>query len=130
MMDQVDITLKEWRQTKAVYGYSDCMMSLAKYAADCGGLDVRDRYTGKYDDHAGAVAAMKASGGIEGLMAEAECVRVDEPRRGDMVAIQTIDGEELGALYTGNGIAARLERGVVEVDERFVKIKSAWRVAR
>jgi len=127
MTDRVDETLHLWRSTPFVYGQSDCMLSIGDYIAACGGRDVTGRFRGTYDDEPGALAHVGGCGGVSGLVDMTGLQRVDRPARGDVVCLDT--GQvEVGAICTGIGIAARLERGVIEIDLRFVKIAQAWKV--
>lgn len=129
MSDLVDLTLQEWRRTPFIYGQSDCMLSIGRYIALCGGLDLTGQFVGKYDDHEGALDVLRNGGGVGGYVEAAGFVRVDdEPRRGDVVGLQCNDDDEIGALCTGGMIAARLERGVVEVAAKMLRVKGVWRV--
>lgn len=130
MIDDVDITLARWRSTPFVWGDADCMLSIGDYIALRGGLDVTGDFRGSYDTEVGALARMASCGGPAGLVDSTGLERTDEPQRGDVVVFdpgQTGDG--IGALCTGRGIAARLPRGVIEIDRRFVTILHAWKVA-
>jgi len=127
MTDRIDETLRLWRSTPFVYGQSDCMLSVGDYIAAFGGRDVTARFRGTYDDEAGALAHVGVCGGISGLVDMTGLARVDRPARGDVVCLNT-GLVEVGAICTGSGIAARLERGVIELDMRLVKITQAWKV--
>jgi hypothetical protein len=125
--DYVDQTLRLWRSTPFAYGDTDCMLSVGDYLASRGVLDVTGQFRGTYADEAGALAHVAARGGICGLVDMTGLPSTDRPARGDVVCLDT--GEiEVGALCTGTGVAARLERGVIEVDLRLVKITKAWKV--
>jgi len=127
MTDHVDATLKLWRSTPFQYGDSDCMLSIGDYLASRDVLDVTGRFRGTYDDEAGALAHVAACGGVCGLINLTGLAHTDGPARGDVVCLFT--GEfEVGAICTGDMIAARLERGVIEVDMRLVTIVQSWKV--
>lgn len=129
MIDQVDRTLAYWRSRPFAWGQTDCMLSIGDYLASCGAQDVTGLFRGLYSTEAEALAHMVAHGGVRGLveLTGAVAVPTDAVARGDVVALDT--GEvEVGALCTGSGIAARLHRGIVEVDRRLVRLAGAWRV--
>ena len=134
MTDLVARTLAEWRAGTFVYGESDCMLSIGRYLALTGHRDVTGLFVGRYDDHAGAVAQMAEHGGVAGLVAMAGAVAKEgRPARGDIVEVLYSEGDEefgIGALCTGDSIAVRLERGVVEVSARLVRIGGVWHGAR
>ena len=129
-MDAVDITLREWRRTPFVYGLTDCMLSVGRYIASIGGIDLTAEFEGRYDDHTGAMRAMSEAGGFSTLMKRSGMIPVDRPERGDVVGLGTEDGDNIGALCTDGMIAARLERGVWEVRIGLVRFVGAWRVGR
>jgi hypothetical protein len=91
---------------------------------------VTPQFRGRYDTHAGAMALMAEHGGIEGLMALAGAVeKHGEPERGDVVEVFYQDEGEthsIGGLCTGDAVALRLARGMVEVGLRFVEIGGVW----
>lgn len=127
MIDIVDHTLRLWRSTPFIWGDSDCMLSIGDYVALRGAVDVTARFRGTYADEAGALAHMDACGGMAGFAAQAGLTPVAAPCRGDVVALAPGgDERHVGALCTGDGIAARLERGVIEVNARLVRILGAW----
>lgn len=126
-MDHVDATLKLWRSTPFEWGERDCMLSIGDYIASRGGLDVTGLFRGTYDTQAGAMAHVEAYGGLAGLIDLTGLPRTDDPQRGDVVILDT-GYKQVGALCTGDGIAARLERGVIEVSVDFVDIVEAWKV--
>jgi hypothetical protein len=136
-MDAVDRTLALWRSTPFTWGgvlphrpgYGDCLLSIGEYLANQGASDVTERFRGTYSDEAGALAHVATAGGCAALIDLTGLPRTHTPLRGDVVVLDTGDGLEVGALCTGDGIAARLARGVIEVDKRFLRIPHAWRVA-
>lgn len=129
-MDLVDKTLREWRAGAAVYGQSDCMLSIARYLAQTGHRDVTGQFVGRYDTAAGAAAMMDVHGGIAGLASLVGAVAsAAPPARGDIVEVlrdEDREGRGIGALCTGDAVAMRLERGVVEVSLRFVRTGGVW----
>jgi len=124
MTDLVEQTLRVWRRGGHVWGSSDCLLSIGDYLAQAGYRDVAVQFRGTYDTESGAQAHMDANGGAEGLIDLTGAPRASgEPQRGDVVVIQGI-----GALCTGDMFALRLERGVVELNKRFVTPTAAWKV--
>lgn len=130
MTDAVDETLREWRTGTFAYGATDCMLSIGRYLARTGHEDVTGQFVGRYDDAVGARAQMAAHGGVPGLMALAGAVERDgAPERGDVVEVLYRDDDgacSIGALCTGDAVALRLERGMVEVVLRLVRIGGVW----
>jgi hypothetical protein len=129
MIDRVDQTLALWRSRPFEWGQADCMLSIGDYLALCGAIDVTGQFRGRYTTEREALDHLAASGGVGGLIEMTGAVRVpgDECQRGDVVSLDT--GEiEVGALCTGSGIAARMHRGVKELDRRFVRLAGVWRV--
>lgn len=132
-MDLVDITLREWRCTPFEWGMADCMLSMGRYIAAAGGIDLTAEFIGSYDDQDGAMEALRSAGGCEALFDLTGWQRVSgEPQRGDAVVMTSSDPEMpgIGALCTGDMIASRLDRGVIEVAARFVHIGGVWRGSR
>lgn len=130
MTDAVDETLKIWRSTPFVWGDSDCMLSIGDYIARIGGEDGTGLFRGKYETQEQALAHMHHFGGVGGLVALAGAVPVDgPPERGDIVALPTgdCDDPQIGGICTGDMVAVRLERGVVEVLVRLIKIEGVFR---
>lgn len=127
--DIVDVTLKEWRRTAFAYGQTDCMLSIGRYVAACGGKDITHNFIGLYSDQSGALAQMAMHGGVAGLMDRMDVVRVDgPPERGDIISLIYGDNDNVGALCTGDMVAVRLERGVIEVALKMVRWNGVWRV--
>lgn len=129
-MDIVDLTLKLWRSTPFEWGMTDCMLSVGDYVAQRGGKDVTTMFRGLYDSEAQAMAHMYHFGGVGGMARLAGLQEIDgPPERGDIVALATADpgDPQVGAICTGDMVAGRLERGVVEVLTRLVKIEGVWR---
>ncbi len=131
MTDIVDRTLKHWRQTAFEYGASDCLLSVGDYIVERGGPDALASFRGTYDTHGEAMGHIAANGGPEGLLDRFRLPRIDpaDAKRGDVVVILPSDGDSgVGGICTGQGIALRSERGVIEVSRRFVKVLFAWKV--
>ncbi len=130
MSDIVDQTLTEWRAGAFVYGQTDCMLSIGHYLARTGHDDVTGLFTGQYDTQDGALAMMHRYGGVAGLMALAGAAPLSGlPARGDVVEVLYQDDDLLcgiGALCTGDAVALRLERGMIELSLRFVRYRGAW----
>lgn len=133
-MDIVDETLREWRSGAFAYGQSDCMLSIGRYLARTGHKDVTGLFVGRYDTHEGAVAQMEAHGGVPGLMALAgAAVKEGAPVRGDVIEVIYSDYEGdcgIGGICTGDAVALRLSRGMVELTLRLVRYKGVWHGSR
>lgn len=132
-MDIVDETLQRWRREPFAWGSDDCMLSVGDYIARRGGLDVTGRFRGSYDTAIGAMRHIRRHGGIPGLIDLTGIPRVtDEPQRGDVVALHVRDceGDMIGAICTGSGIAARMMTGVAELQTRLVRLEGVWRCPR
>ena len=127
MNDIVDDTLRHWRRSTFEWGQRDCMLSIGDYIAARTGTDISKYYRGRYDTEAGALAEVEAAGGVAGLVDLTGLRRCLNPGRGDVLAVDTGDAT-VGALCTGDGAAMRLERGVIVVRLRFVRIVQAWRM--
>lgn len=102
------------------------MLSIGDYLAAAGLKDVTGLFRGSYDTEEGAQAHLDANGGCAGLIDMTGAQRISEPpRRGDVAVVQGV-----GAICTGEGFALRLDRGVVEINARFVKPEGVWGVGR
>jgi hypothetical protein len=129
-MDIVDQTLRRWRQEPFAWGSDDCMLSIGDYIALRGGLDVTGRFRGTYSTVTGAMRHVRRAGGIPGLINLTGIpMVVGEPVRGDVVALyaQDCEGDMIGAICTGSGIAARMVTGVAEIQTRLVRLGGVWR---
>lgn len=126
----IEETLKRWRQSRFAYGKTDCLMSLGAYAAEMGGKDVGAAWRGLYHTEEKAKAIIAAYGGPQGLIDLAGFPRIDpaDAQRGDIVVIQIRDGDKLGGICTGPGVAVRGERTVIELSRHLINIVFAWRV--
>lgn len=126
-MDAVDRTLKLWRSTLFEWGERDCMLSVGDHVASVGGVDITPEYRGTYATEAAALARVAADGGAVAIFTRFGLPdRLGAPARGDIGLIDTGDGDGIGALCTGDAVALRLERGVIEVTLRFVRVIKAW----
>lgn len=135
MTDIVDDTLREWRRGTFAYGTSDCMLSIGRYIARTGHEDVTPRFVGRYDTREGAAAMMAAHGGVSGLMELAGAVAKDgPPARGDVLEVICLDeaGEAVTVcgICTGDSVALRLERGMVEARLGLVRFRGVWHGCR
>lgn len=129
----IDDTIKFWRRTAFEWGQSDCLLSIGDYLALCGYQDVTGLFRGTYDDEATALGLVASHGGSEGLidMTGVPRCHIDQLTRGDVVLFDTGTGEPgalIAALYNGDTVVGRIERGTVEIAARFVKIVQAWKV--
>lgn len=134
MTDRVDDTLKAWRRTAFDYGEADCLLSIGDYLKDAAGLPNVDDWRGTYHTETEALALIEAHGGADAIIRQVGLPEIEpsDAQRGDIVVIDALTnegpGSTIGALCTGPGVAARLERGVIEIDRRRVRITHAWRV--
>lgn len=127
-MDAVDATLREWRQHPHQYGVNDCVLSAAAYFIRIGAAKAMPTFMGTYSDSDQAMAVMAAHGGMERLMEIVGGNPVDdEPKRGDIIGLLADAPYVIPALCTGDSVATRLERGVIEVRLRFVSWRGVWR---
>lgn len=126
MKDNVDITLELWRSTPFEWGNSDCLLSIADYVKLCTGKDFGAPFRDTYCTELGALAHVSDAGGEMALIDASGLPVSVFPVRGDILLV---DAEKpVAALCTGQGMAMRLKRGVVEIDIRFVKVLKAWSV--
>jgi len=126
MNDLVSKTLKEWRQSKFTWGSDDCLLSLANYLVDCGYEDFGAIFRGTYDDEAGAKNHVANWGGEINLINSTGLCSTEEPVEGDIVLVEI--NEPITGLCTGERIAFRTERGVIEIGVKFLNIIHAWKV--
>lgn len=126
-MDLIDLTLSAWRRSQFEWGKSDCLLSLADYLVARGCVDAGEGIRGTYATEQGAAAILAAYGGAAALIERTGLPVTGAPARGDIVLMHC-GNDQIGALCTGRGVAARRERGTVEIDLRFVKLIRAWAV--
>lgn len=129
--DATDVTLKDWRRTPHAYGESDCVLSAAGHFLRAGAINAMPDFAGTYHDHDGAMIVLDGLGGMESVMEIIGGVALgegEEPRRGDIVGMVTDQADYvIPALFTGDGVAAKIERGVVEMRAGLVEWRGAWR---
>lgn len=127
-MDAVDETLREWRRHPHQYGVNDCVLSAAAYFVRLGVADSMPAFMGTYSDNDQAMVVLAEHGGMERMMEIIGGTPVDGlPQRGDVVGLIADTAYPIPALCTGDCVAARLERGVIEVSMRFLTWKGVWR---
>jgi len=127
-MDAVDETLRIWRQTEFRWGVSDCCLSAADYVQRLTGIDPAPEFRDLYHSEPGAERAVEGAGGFVALLDSREAlIRARWPDRGDLVAIWT-GSEHVVGLCTGQSAAFRLQRGVKEIDLRFLTVVAVWKV--
>ena len=126
MNDIVSETLKKWRQTSFVWGSDDCLLSLADYLVDCGYDDFGAIFRGTYNDETGAKNHVLNWGGEINLISSTGLQSCSEIERGDIVL--TVINSNITGLCTGDNIAFRTERGVVEIGKKYLNIIHAWKV--
>ncbi len=101
------------------------MLSIADYLLDLKGTDIAYDFRGRYTTEQQAKTRLSAAGGPVALMERSGLPDTTAPERGDIMLVE-IGGEMIGALCTGGAMAARLERGVIELDIRFVHVMRCW----
>lgn len=127
-MDLVDETLREWRRHPHQYGVNDCVLSAAAYFLRLGALDAMPSFMGTYSNSDEAMAVLANLGGMERTMEIIGGTPIDgSPQRGDVIGLLADADYVIPSLCTGDSVAARLERGVIEVRLRFVRWQGVWR---
>lgn len=126
MNEIVSKTLKKWRQSQFIWGSDDCLLSLADYLVDCGYEDFGAIFRGTYNDEAGAKRHIENWGGEVNLIYSTCLNFTEEPVEGDIVLVEM--NEPITGLCTGERIAFRTERGVIEIGMKFLNIVHAWKV--
>lgn len=127
-MDAVDETLREWRRHPHQYGVSDCVLSAAAYFQRIGVTHAAPWFAGTYADNEEAMIVLAELGGMERAMEAVGGTVVDgEPQRGDIIGLLSEADYVIPALCTGDRVAARLERGTIEVPLKLVRWRGVWR---
>lgn len=127
-MDIVDETMRAWRREPHKYGESDCVLSAAAYFVRLGAADRMPAFTGTYSDNDEAMVILAEYGGMERMMEFIGGTPINgPPERGDIIGLVADTDYVIPALCTGDGVAARLERGVIEVNLRFIQWRGVWR---
>jgi len=127
-MDLVDDTLRDWRRHPHQYGVNDCVLSAAAFFVTIGSAAGMPWFSGTYDDNDTAMAVLAELGGMERAMEIVGGTPIDgPPQRGDFIGLIADADYVIPALCTGDSVAARLERGVIEVKLKFVAWRGVWR---
>jgi hypothetical protein len=126
--DLVAQTIAQWRRQSFELSRHDCMMSCARYFDAITGNDIAEEFAGTYADMDEAKDIVQRHGGHSALMAYIGGTEVDgPPQRGDIVCIEANEDEIIPALCTGEAVIMLLERGVIELDMRFIRVRGVWR---
>lgn len=121
-------TLAEWRKTHFVWGQSDCLLAVADYIVECGGQDGGAAYRGTYATEDQANDIVRSVGGFEALIDATGIEQTDEPKEGD-VCVCILLNKPTAGIHTSGGVAFRHKnKGVVEINERFIKIVQSWSI--
>lgn len=122
--------IAEWRRGRFIWGYTDCLMSVGDYIAANGGQDVSGRFRGSYTDASGAQTIIDQYGDMAGLIDLTGKARLPAAVAGpgDVVLWAGLGHRQAAGLRTEKGIAARLIRGVIEIDIRCVRLTAAWKI--
>lgn len=127
-MDAVDETLRDWRRHPHQYGVNDCVLSAAAHFVRIGAVEGMPWFAGTYSDNEEAMAVLAQLGGMDRTMEIIGGTLVDgQPQRGDFIGLLGETDYPIPCLCTGSRVAARLERGVIEVPLRFVQWRGVWR---
>lgn len=128
-LDPTDATLSDWRRTPHAYGESDCVLAAAEHFIRLGARREMPYFAGTYHDHETAMEVLGRLGGMAQVMEIIGGMPTeDAPARGDIVGLLTgEDGYFIPALCTGDGLATKLERGVVEMRFGLVEWSGVWR---
>jgi hypothetical protein len=125
MIDHVDRTLQKWRSSAFTWGVSDCMQSVATYIRDVTGRDVSGGLCGTYSTEQEAAALVIRAGGEIAMLDWSGLPKTERLQRGDIVLCR-IRALLYAGICTGDGFAFRTPMGVVEIDNRFVRVVQAW----
>ena len=125
-MDCVDKTLKIWRSTSFERGKNDCMLAIADYVLLRDGVDFGAKYRGTYTDEAGALDWIEREGGETAMMDASGLARLSQAVRGSIVLIHYA-GNFIPGICTGEGVAFRMVRGVLELRLKSLKIVGVWK---
>ena len=128
MTNNVEKTLKKWRQTK--FGYdnqNDCLLSLADYLIDCGYPDFGKKFRETFTDEKSALQHVSSYGGVEYIINETDLCVVDDAEDGDLILVE-FGKIEVAGIYTQNAVHFRSSRGVVSLLFKICKVKRIWRV--
>ncbi|EJU14133.1 hypothetical protein LH128_05223 [Sphingomonas sp. LH128] len=130
-MDLVDETLRDWRRHPHQYGVNDCVLSAAAYFMALGVTDRMPWFAGTYADSDEAMVVLAELGGMERAIEIVGGTAVEgEPQRGDLIGLMADADYVIPALCTGDGVAVRLERGLIELRLKFVQWRGVWRGIR
>ena len=121
-------TLKHWRSTPFIWGKSDCLLSIADYIVENGGVDGGKGLRGTYDTEQGANAHVRAAGGFEALINATGIAETDNPSEGDVCVCRVMNQPTAG-LHTSDGVVFRhKDKGVVEISDRFLEVVQSWSI--
>jgi len=127
-MDLVDETLRDWRRHPHQYGINDCVLSAAAYFVKAGSALAMPSFTGTYDNNDDAMLILAEYGGMASMMEFVGGAAIDgPPERGGFIGLLADADYVIPCLCTGDNVAARLERGVIEVRLRLVAWRGVWR---
>lgn len=122
-------TLKLWRKTPFIWGQSDCLLSIADHIVANGGKDGGASYRGIYDNRIDADKIVRSAGGFEALIDATGIKETETPESGDVCVCVLLHKPHAG-IHTLDGVAFRQEnRGVVEINKKFIKIVQSWSIS-
>lgn len=127
MIDLIEITVSEWRKTYFSWGEHDCLLSLADYLVDCGHDDFGVLFRGKYKTEKEAKKWIEIFSGEENLINQTGMKQTNKPVRGDICLVD-LGETKIAGLCKGQEIIFRSEKGVLEINMRFLKILKSWKV--
>lgn len=120
--------LKIHMQVPFVWGEKDCCLAVADIVNMYAGIDIAEKFRGKYKTALGSKRALKkyGKGSIKDTASDIlPSIPVSEAGRGDLVLVDTDAGESLGILF-GTRAWAMAETGMVAIG--MDKVTHAWRI--
>lgn len=128
--DAVDITLDKWKRNKFNWVEENCLLSLADYLLEVGFPDYGEYFRNSFNDENGALKHVSNFGSVENIISEfTGFEETVNPIRGDLVVVKMQETHFPG-LCTGEGVAFRTEKSMLEIQKRFLTIVKAWKVEK
>lgn len=119
--------------TPSEWGASDCIMKVAEAVEAVIGEDMARLYRGKYSTEIGAAKILRKKGcaNVEELLAKKfKPVGRLMAQRGDVVSIDTQDGQVAAGYVTEYGVAVATPSGIVFHPQTSPAIRKAFKVGR
>lgn len=127
----LETTLEQWRKARFEYGQHDCMMAIGEYIDTFTGRNSVSEFKGTYNDAEGAQRIIERHGSMIALIdyTGATPVHVDNLQQGDVVIV-AFKNTEVAGLYLGDTVGFVTERGMIEINTRFMKFIAGWTVSK